>query len=169
MEILKTAVDWARAEVFSSTFFILFGLLFLAASIGFWQIGKSDIAKAYITPTLVAGSLILLVGIGIMYANYARQTSFIDAYNHDAATFISNEISRTLKSMGEYQTIVFKVIPAIIAGCALLIIFMDSASWRAASITTIAMMVVILLVDSNANSRLEAYNNELLLAKGQNK
>ena len=55
MELIKLSVDWAKAEVFSSTFFILFGTLFIAASVGFWQVGKTDLARAYITPTLVAG------------------------------------------------------------------------------------------------------------------
>lgn len=52
MELLKFATEWAKSEVFSSRFFILFALLFLSASIGFWQLGKSEIAKAYVIPTL---------------------------------------------------------------------------------------------------------------------
>ena len=35
MDILKLANEWAKAEIFSSKFFILFGLVFLAGSIGF--------------------------------------------------------------------------------------------------------------------------------------
>ena len=41
MEILKTATDWAKTEVFSSAFFIIFGVVFVLASIGFWQMGKT--------------------------------------------------------------------------------------------------------------------------------
>lgn len=37
MELVKLATEWAKAEVFSTRFFILFALLFLIASIGFWQ------------------------------------------------------------------------------------------------------------------------------------
>lgn len=69
MDILKFATEWAKAEAFSSRFFIFFAILFLVASIGFWQIGKSVMAKAFIIPTLVAGLLILSVGVGIFYAN----------------------------------------------------------------------------------------------------
>ena len=65
MELLKFATEWAKSEVFSSRFFILFALLFLSASIGFWQLGKSEIAKAYVIPTLVAGLFLLAVGVGI--------------------------------------------------------------------------------------------------------
>ena len=57
MEIVKLATDWAKAEVFSTRFFILFAILFLIASIGFWQLGKTDIARAYITPTLVGRAI----------------------------------------------------------------------------------------------------------------
>ena len=35
MELLKLASAWAKAEVFSSNFFILFGVLFLLSAYGF--------------------------------------------------------------------------------------------------------------------------------------
>lgn len=162
MDILKTAVSWARAEVFSSQFFIFFGLLFIVGCIGFWQLGKTAEAKAFIIPMLVAGVLLLTIGIGILYANQSRITSFAEAYQSDAASFVQSEITRTSQSMGEYQTIVFKVIPVIIVVAALLIIFIDKPAWRAASITTIAMMMVILLVDMNANARIVDYHQQLV-------
>ncbi len=164
MEILKFATDWAKAEAFSARFFIFFAILFLAASIGFWQLGKTEMAKAYITPTLVAGVLILAVGVGIFFTNKSRVTSFAVAYEASPTEFIKTEIMRTEKSMGEFRSIVFKVIPFIIVAAALLIVFVDKPVWRAAAITTIAMMVVILLVDSNANARLEGYHKQLELA-----
>ena len=163
MEILKIAIEWAKAEVFSSRFFILFAILFLIASIGFWQLGKSETAKAYIFPTLVAGVLLLAIGLGIFFTNKSRITSFASAYNNDSIAFVKSEITRTEKSMGEYKTIVFKIIPLIITVAALLIVFIDKPLWRAISITTIAMMAVILFVDSNANSRIEAYHKQLEL------
>jgi len=110
MDILKIAIDWARAEVFSSRFFLLFGLAFLAGSIGFWQLGKSEIAKAYVLPMLIAGILLLAVGIGIYYANKTRVTSFVMIYESDPKAFVDSEIKRTQKSINEYKTIVFKVI-----------------------------------------------------------
>jgi len=36
MEILKTATDWAKAEVFSTQFFILFGLVFFIVNHRIW-------------------------------------------------------------------------------------------------------------------------------------
>ena len=163
MEIVTIATEWAKAEVFSSKFFILFGILFLSASIGFWQWGKTDMAKAFIYPTLVCGILLLAVGSGIFIANKARVTSFVTAYQSDPAAFVKSEITRTEKSKGEFRTIVFKIIPLLITAAALLIIFTNAPIWRAISITTIAMLVVILFVDSNANARIETYQNQLKL------
>ena len=137
--------------------------MFVLASIGFWQLGKTAVAKAYIYPMLVAGVLLLTVGVGIYYANKSRVSSFVIAYNNDASAFVKSEIVRTEKSIGEYRTIVFKIIPIIIIVAALLIVFIDKPIWRAISITTIAMMLVILLVDSNANARIQAYKKELLV------
>ncbi|SDM36057.1 hypothetical protein SAMN05421823_112198 [Catalinimonas alkaloidigena] len=165
MELSKIATEWAKAEVFSSRFFILFAMLFLAASVGFWQLGKTETAKAYIFPALIAGILLLAIGLGIFFTNKSRVASFAPAYTSDPVSFVNSEITRTEKSIGEYRTIVFKVIPLIIVVASLLIVFLDTPRWRAISITTISLMVVILWVDSNANARIEAYQKQLKTAK----
>ena len=169
MDILKTATDWAKAEVFSSTFFIFFGVLFLLATIGFWQLGKTEIAKAFVFPTMVAGILLMIIGLGLVYSNKSRISNFPTAYKSDVSAFIESEIIRTEKTMKEYQTIVFKIIPLIIVVAALLIIFIDKPIWRASSITTIAMMAVIMSIDINANARIEAYNKQLVVVEKQEK
>ncbi|WP_452226057.1 hypothetical protein [Lacinutrix cladophorae] len=163
MDILKTATDWAKAELFSTPFFILFGILFILASLGFWQIGKTDIAKAYIIPTLIAGVLLLIIGLGLFFTNKSRITAFETAYHKDATAFVASEMERAESTLKEYKTVVFKVVPMIIIVAALLIIFINTPTWRAISITTIAMMIVILLVDGTAHSRIENYYKELKL------
>lgn len=162
MDILKTATDWAKAEVFSTQFFILFGVLFVLTGIGFWQLGKTDLAKAYIVPTLVAGTLLLIIGFGLFFTNKARVKNFETAYNTSASAFVETEIARAESTLKEYRTIVFKAIPVIIIVASLLIMFIDKPVWRAASITTIAMLVVILLIDGTAHGRIKAYHQQLL-------
>jgi hypothetical protein len=44
-------------------------------------------------------------------------------------------------------------------------LLLNSVTWRAISITTIAMMIVILLVDGTAHSRIEAYYEQLKLVE----
>ena len=161
MEILKMATEWAKAEVFSTRFFIFFAVLFLIASIGFWQLGKADIAKAYIIPMLVAGSLLMIIGLGLFFTNKARITQFQAAYHQDATAFLTSEIARAESTLKEYQTVVFKAIPIIIIVAALLIVFIETPAWRAAAITTIAMMIVILLIDGTAHARIEGYYKQL--------
>ncbi len=166
MEILKTATDWARAEVFSTRFFILFAILFVTASIGFWQLGKTELAKAYIIPMLVAGALLLTIGLGLFFTNKSRIKAFEIAYNTDVSAFTTSEINRAERTLSEYKT-VFKVIPIIIVVAAFLIVFVDKPIWRAISITTIAMMIVILLIDGTAYSRIEAYYKQLVSVEKQ--
>ena len=161
MDILRTATDWAKAEVFSTSFFIVFGILFVLASIGFWQLAKTDMAKAYIVPTLVAGSLLLIIGLGLFFTNKSRITQFETAFNKDATAFVESEVARIESTLKEYQTIVFKAIPFIILVAALLIVFVDKPVWRASAITTIAMLVVILLIDGTAKARIDAYSEQL--------
>ncbi len=167
MELLKLATEWAKAEVFSTRFFIFFAILFLIASIGFWQLGKTDLAKAYIIPTLVAGLLLMTIGLGLFYTNKSRITQFEKAFSGDATSFYQSEIERSESTLKEY-TVVFKVIPILIIVAALLILFINTPTWRAISITTIAMLIVILFVDGTAHSRIEAYHKELKLIDLEN-
>lgn len=169
MEILKTATDWAKDEVFSTQFFILFGIVFVLGSIGFWQLGKTEIAKAYIIPAVVAGVLLLIIGFGLFFTNKSRIKQFETDYNRDKWTFVESELKRAEATLKEYQTVVFKAIPLIIAVCAIVIIFAPAPIWRASMITTIAMMAVILLIDGTAHARIEAYHKELVSVEKQKK
>ena len=53
---------------------MLFAILFFTASIGFWLFGKTDLAKAYVIPNLIAGLLIMTIGIGLFYPALATIT-----------------------------------------------------------------------------------------------
>lgn len=165
MDILKAATDWAKAELFSTPFFVLFGVLFMASSFGFWQLGKTDMARAYIIPTLVAGGLLTIIGLGLFFTNKARVSQFEKAYKEDASAFISSEIERVEATLKEYQNIVFTAIPVIIIVCALVILFVSTPIVRASMITTLAMLVVILLIDGTAKARISEYNQQLQQAK----
>ncbi|PWJ55251.1 hypothetical protein CLV98_11419 [Dyadobacter jejuensis] len=165
MDILKTATDWAKAELFSTPFFIVFGGLFLAASMGFWQLGKTDMAKAYILPTLVAGGLLTIIGLGLFFTNKSRLTQFEMAYKSDAPAFVAAELKRADSTLKEYKTIVFTAIPLFMMACSLVLLFVHSPVWRASMITTMAMLVVILLIDGTAHARIDNYNTQLLKAQ----
>ena len=167
MDILKVATDWARAEVFSTSFFIIFAIVFLVASLGFWQLGKTDLARAYIIPTLIAGMLLMIIGLGLFFTNKSRITQFKTAYHSNASVFVDSEIERAEKTIQGYKTVVFKAIPMIIIVAALLIIFINTPTWRAISITTIAMLIVILLIDTTAHSRMQTYHEQLILVKNR--
>ncbi len=163
MDLIKAATEWAKAEVFSSVFFIVFGTTFVLATLGFWQLGKTEIAKAFIFPTLVAGIFLLTVGLGLFFLNKSRITSFPETYQQDAPAFVASELDRTEQSIQEYQLIVFKVIPLLIVAAALLLLFVNTPIWRAISATALAMFVVIVMVDSNAHARLKDYHAQLEL------
>ena len=167
MELLNLATEWAKAEIFSTRFFIFFAILFLIASAGFWQLGKTELAKAYIIPTLAAGLLLMTIGLGLFYTNKSRITQFEKAFNSDKQAFFQSEIERSESTLKEY-TVVFKVIPILIIVAALLILFINTQTWRAISITTIAMLIIILLVDGTAHARIETYHKELKMISIKN-
>lgn len=160
MDVLKLATEWAKAEIFSTRFFIFFAILFFIASLGFWQLGKTELAKAYIIPTLVAGILFLIIGSGLLYTNIQRVSQFEKDYNADAPSFFQSEMERSESTVKQF-IVVFKVVPILIIVAALLILFVHTPTWRAIAITTIAMLIVILLIDGTAHARMEAYHEQL--------
>ncbi len=162
MDILKAANDWAKAELFSTPFFILFGALFVLASFGFWQLGKTEIAKAYFIPLLVTGVLLMIIGIGLFFNNKSRLANFPSAYANDKSAFVASELSRAEATLKEYRNVVFTAIPIILVICALGIMFLKTPIWRASLISVIAMLVVILLVDGTAYGRMDIYHQQLL-------
>lgn len=81
-------------------------------------------------------------------------------FNTDAPAFYKSEVQRTEYTLKEYTT-VFRVIPILIIISALLILFINTPTWRAIGITTIAMLTIILLVDMNAHARIEDYHKSL--------
>ena len=97
----------------------------------------------------------------MVYANVTRVSTFAADYENDAPAFVESEMTRIDATLKGYQTIVFKAIPFIMVAAALLIVFLDRPVWRASAITTIAMLIVILLIDGTAHARIEAYRGHL--------
>ena len=162
MDLINLSTEWAKAEVFSTRFFMLFAILFFTASIGFWLFGKTDLAKAYVIPNLTAGLLIMTIGIGLFYTNKNRIKSFEIDFNNNPAVFIINETNRIEHTLKEYKN-VFIIIPIIIMIAALLIILIDKPLRQASYTTLIAVMIVILIIDGNAYERIKVYNKKINL------
>jgi len=158
---MELSIDWAKAEVFSGKMTGLYSLLLFLVAIGFWQLGKTAMAKAFVIPLLVAGAVMLLVGAGLYLANKPRIAQFGAEYNSNPAAFVQKEIQRTAKSQREL-TMVFKILPAIIIIAALLIIFFNAPLWRAVGVTIILVLVSLMVVDSNTDARNTAYHQQLL-------
>ncbi len=77
------------------------------------------------------------------------------------------EIARAEKTINGYNSAVYKVIPLIIAVSAVLLMVFRTPIWQAGMISVIAMMAVILLVDTNANTRMQDYKDRLVQAEQQ--
>ncbi len=161
MDILGIATQWAKDEIFSSKLFIVAGVLFIIISIGFWQLGKTEIARAYIIPFAVCGGLLLIIGGGLTYNNYSRLKAFPVAYSENRTEFIETEIERTENTITSTESTIFRWIPILIVIAALLIIFVDKPTWRATCVTAIAFLITLLVVDSNSHARIVDYDKAL--------
>lgn len=160
MDIIKLSTDWAKAEVFSAKMAGLLSLLIFLIALGFWQLGKTPMARAFGWPMFVSGLLLVAVSAGLYFANKPRIAQFEAAYNNDAKAFIQSEIERTAKSKGELA-LVFKILPAIVIAAALLVSFSSAPLWRAIGMTTILLMTLLMLIDSNTNARNSAYHEQM--------
>jgi len=162
MDILNASTEWANAEVFSSKIVLLLSLLFFLAALGFWQLGKTEMAKAFIWPLLVAGVLMIAVSAGLYFSNKPRTASFETAYKNNPSEFIHSEIARTAQSQNDLAMIVFTVLPIVIMAASLLIIFVSAPLWRAIGITVIALTTCLIFIDSNTSARNANYHQQLL-------
>ena len=162
MDILKASTDWARAELLSNGLFALFGAMFLVASLLFWSRGETEMAKAFVLPMFVAGVLMLILGGGLFYGTWKSLAGLATSFAEDASGFIAAEIERVDRTMAQYDTAVFKVMPLMIAAAGLLVVFVHSPGWRATFISAVIFLGLIMLIDSNANARLVAYKTNLV-------
>lgn len=161
-DVLKLSTDWAKAEVFSGKMVAVISLLFLLSAFGFWQFGKTPVAKAFVYPLLVAGLLMIAIAAGLYFTNKPRILSFETAYENNPHEFIQSEIARTAKSQKDLATIVFKVLPLIVIAAALLIMVVSTPVWRAIGITAIVLMSCLMFIDSNTAARNTNYHQQLL-------
>ena len=85
------------------------------------------------------------------------------AHKEDAAVFLQMEIARANKTIKEFELVVLTIIPAIIAVLSLVFIFFENPNARAISMSVMAMMIVILLIDTGAYTRMKAYKDQLTI------
>jgi ABC-2 type transport system permease protein len=160
MDLLKLSTDWAKAEIFSAKIVWLFSLILIATAVGFWYLGKTSMAKAFVWPILISAILLIVIAGGLFYANKPRVTEFEQAYQNNPGSFLQQELIRTAKSNNDFA-VVFKVLPVLLIAAGLLILFLPSTRWRSIGITLGFLAVFLMALDSNTAARNEQYREQL--------
>jgi ABC-2 type transport system permease protein len=164
-DIIKLSTDWAKAEAFSGKIVLLYSAITIFTAIGFWYLGRSAMAKAFVWPLLVAGFFLIAVGAGLFFANKPRIARFEKGYRQNPGAFVQQEIQRTAESQKQL-TLVFRILPAIIISAALIILGLPgSPNWRAIGTTVIVTAAFLMVVDSNTDSRNTLYHSQLIASK----
>lgn len=161
MEIVKAATTWAKAEIISAIFFILFGLIYILISFYFKQMGSNTLGNALFTPLLIAGALLVLAGIGFYVSNKSKLNNFEKDYRSNPASVVQAELERTESTIKTYQNVALKVFPAIMLIAAVIAFFVASPLLRAICIAVFAFLFVLVLLDSQALKRMKVYQNHL--------
>lgn len=163
MEIVKAASEWAKAEIVSAMFFMLFGLVYLFASIGLWQYGTTSLMKATFIPLLVAGALLLMAGIGFYFSNKSKLNNFEKEYKANPSELINSELSRAASTIKTYENVALKVFPLLIIIAGLVFWFVSNPTIKGICIGVIAFFFVLVLLDSQALKRMKTYHQALEL------
>jgi len=163
MEIIKTATEFAKAEIVSSIIFMFFGITYLLGSLGLWKFGQTSFTKALVIPILIAGVLLLCAGISFYLSNKSRIDNFEIEYKKNPNELINSEIVRTASTIKTYETVALKVFPIIIIIAGIIFWFTSNPIVRAICIALIAFLFVLVLLDSQALKRMKAYNQQLEL------
>lgn len=161
MEIIKMSTDWARAEIFSAKVVWMFSITTIVSAVGFYYLGKTAMAKAFVIPLAITGFLIAIIGTGLYAANKPRVTQFEESCKSDSAAFIQKEIERTSKSNGDF-VLVFKVLPILMIVGAAMLLLGKSPYWQTSGLSLVLLAAFLMAVDSNTAARNEAYRQELL-------
>ncbi len=165
MEIISAANHWAKGEITSSIFFMLFGVTYLLIAFYFKQMGTAALHKSLFIPMLVAGGLLLMAGISFYFSNKSKLANFEKDFTANPTAMIQAEIASTNKTIKTYQNVALKVFPAIILVTALIAIFVSNTSIRAICIGVVAFLFVLVLLDSQALKRMNTYNQHLVTAE----
>jgi hypothetical protein len=164
-DIIKLSTDWAKAEVFSAKIVLLFSAITIFTAIGFWYLGRTAMAKAFVWPLLAAGFFLIAVGAGLFFANKPRIERFEKQYSRNPEAFVQQETQRTAESQKQL-TLVFRILPAIIIIAALIILWLPGSQiWKAIGITVIVTAAFLMFVDSNTDSRNTVYHSRLIASK----
>ena len=97
-----------------------------------------------------------------------RIKQFEKDFNSDEIAFYQSEIQRSESTIKQFVA-VFKIVPILIIIAALLNLCLNTPTWRAISISSLSMLMVILFIDGNALSRIENYHKALKLLDLNNK
>lgn len=160
MDLLKLSTDWAKAEIFSAKMVWLFSAILIATALGFWYLGKTTMAKAFVWPIVISALLLIVIAGGLFYANKPRITQFEKAYQNNPGAFVQQELMRTGKSNNDFA-VVFKVLPVLLIAAGFLILFFPSPRWRSIGITLGFLAIFLMALDSNTEARNEAYREQL--------
>jgi len=167
MEIIKAVTEWAKAEIVSSIFFMLFGLGYILGSIGLWKFGNTQLMKALIIPLFIAGGLLFSAGMSFYFSNKSKLSNFEKEYKENPSAMIHSEITRTEGLISTYEKVALKFFPAIILLALIVLFLIPKPMVKAICIAIIAFLLVLVLLDSQALKRVKTYHNQLELIQSQ--
>ncbi|MBT8256272.1 MAG: hypothetical protein KJO23_07010 [Bacteroidia bacterium] len=160
MEFIQHTIEWCRGEIFEGKLSILFGIVILLASLGYWKFGSTDAAKAMFVPLLMVALLSIAIGAYLIQANSKRITHYTEQFEQTPAEFILSEQERTAAFIKWYpytQYILFGL--GILA--MLCLILSNKPLLRAIGIALLLLVLYMFTLDHFSEERAYKYRREI--------
>ena len=160
MEFIQYTLNWIKGEIFESATIAFFGFLIVTCSILCWKLGSTPYARSLVIPLLVTGLIPLVMGIGGVITNKNRIDSYQIAWKQDSQKFILTEKERVENFDKIFKYSYPFAFISVITG-AILFFLINSAHWKAISLSMMMLGLMAYFVDHFAAERAEIYLNHI--------
>ena len=160
MEFIQHTLNWVKGEIFESAIISFVGLLIVTCSVLFWKFGSTPYARSLVIPLLVAGLIPLLMGLVGVITNKNRIDSYKMAWEQDNQKFILAEKER-VENFDKIFNYSYPFAFIFVITGAILFFLINSADWKAISLTMMLLGLMAYFVDHFAAERAEIYLNHI--------
>ncbi len=165
MSFLDYTVNWCRGEIFEGWAILTAGFVLLAATLGFWKLGTTELARAIVVPMLAVTLLTLALGGYLVVQNKIRIPAFQEEYRQDPAAFKEQELKRVEGFVSAYKY-TFTTAAVIMITAVGLFLLGKSPLLRSVALALMVLSFIVFIVDHFSRERALDYQENITRAAG---
>ena len=163
--IIEDTIRWTRGEIVECWSLAILGACFVGLALLYWKTSTSEQTRALIWPFLVAGGLLLVLGIIGIFLNHARLVSFQAGFDANPVAFAAAEKLRVEGFLSVYQYTLATASLLLACGLGLFWLRHTPVS-RGISLALVVVGLGILVVDHLSEANAHRYYAALVAQDG---